>query len=99
MTVATKDRVWCRKCGNIWTQDEYELAIFNDCLGKDHFVAMLEDGECPSCGNTGDVVPLTEEEVCPLCDGVLEHAVGEHEDIVYDGIRCPNGCSLGEVWG
>jgi len=35
--------------------------------------------------------------LCPLCDAELEACVGGHEGIVYDGVRCPNGCDLWEV--
>lgn len=38
------------------------------------------------------------DHVCPLCDAVLEACIGEYEGIVFDGVRCPNGCDLAEVY-
>ena len=31
---------------------------------------------------------------CPECDAILEECVGEYGGITFDGIRCPEGCSL-----
>ena len=40
----------CSECGHTLTRDEFELICFADSYGKDHYIGLMEDGECPECG-------------------------------------------------
>ena len=44
----------CSDCGYTLTQEEFDQLCYADSVSKDHYISLLEDGECPEC--TGGVL-------------------------------------------
>ena len=44
----------CSDCGYTLTKEEFDQICYADCFSKDHFIGLVEDGECPEC--TGGVL-------------------------------------------
>ena len=39
----------CADCGHTLTLEKFEKICFGDCVGKDHYIGLIEDGKCPEC--------------------------------------------------